>query len=295
MASGLVFHVCLLTTLASVVTAAAIVSQEDGTIMRRQTAQNVQVHLGPGGEVTMNKEDVDNSDAPLSNSMEQPVQNLLKMQKNGQILKSGIPEVSYCDESYPKGTPNSNECIEGIQILREEDCRHAANVSGLEVATNWMVSDTYVNPDPYPKKCFIADGTDGDGKVHFNPSDTFSTPMQAFHGTPICQRIIYKNGTAGLDSDAGCTGDYASVDSYDECTWARSCEWGALFCQVENPNDMRNHEVEDAPRGCYRDSKGCYGFNNKDKDSINADTVLAGGKTPVCRLKTHVFSGRTTR
>lgn len=267
-------RVCQLATFPLVATGATLSLQDDGVIMRRQTlerqtSENLQVQLGPGGELTMNEEENANSDDASS-------QTLLKTQKTGQRN----PEAPYCDEFFKKGTDDSNDCSSGfVAISHQEDCRFAAAVIESPVATDndtiaWLIDDSWVNPDPYPKNCFVA----SDGKVHFNPTGTNRT--SGWTGTPVCQRLIYQNGTTGEDSSVGCTGDYEPITSWDECQWAHDCQWGRAYCE-EVTFASADATRTDAPRGCYRNEQGCYGFN-----AATAETsITATGKTPVCKLK----------
>jgi len=283
MACGLVIRVCLLAALASVVN-----SQEDGSMMRRHNnVKNSQVDLSASGEMHVLKaisrlhaalEDEDSDSDPRSSR--QPVQTYLKMQKAGQVHAAKQPgEVSYCDESYVMGTANSNTCLTGIQIIRQEDCKHAAGVLGLKIAADdkWLINENVVNPSTHPKNCFLLDD-----KVFFNPTD--SVRADGWEGQPICSNIIYKNGTSGVDSKASCTGDYEPITSWKECEWAHDCQWGAMYCQ--EPEFANDHfTTQDAPAGCYRSAIGCYGFNKN-----TAATGKLTGKTAVCKLKTHTFN-----
>jgi len=277
MACGLVIRVCLLA--ASVVTGNGLQQEEDSVWVRRHKIKSphMLLEVGPSGDLHKTQEEDSDSD---SRNSRQPVQTWLKMQKAGQVHDEKQPgEVSYCDQSYPMGTENSNTCVTGNQIIREEDCKHAAGVLGLTVADSneWLINDDWVNPNTHPKNCFLFND-----KVHFNP--TASNRTDGWEGQPICQRIIYQNGTKGVDSDAGCTGDYEPISSYKECEWAHDCQWGAMYCQ-ENTFANDHYTTQDAPRGCYRSALGCYGFNK----ATAAVTGTLTEKTPVCRLKTYKF------
>jgi len=265
MASGLVFRVCLLTPLASVVTANTL-HRGDG-IVRRQMSGVVQAQLGADGEVDLHQEE------PA-----QSTQAMLKMQQPGETM--------YCDETFPRGTANSNDCGEGANpIYRQEDCRHAATTLGLTMASGseWLINDDWVNPDSYPKNCFFDDAKQ---QVRFNPMNSNNTG--GYTGQPICELVIYKNGTGGVDSDAGCTGEYEPITTWAECEWAHDCQWGGLYCQETSfAND--HYTTQDAPRGCYRNAIGCYGFNAV----ATAPSGDLTQHTPVCRLKTYVFTPRT--
>merc|ERR1719491_93973 len=255
--------------------------------MRRQKLdKTLEVELGPAGEftdVTMNREENEISDASLSESKEEPVQALVNMQKTGHRN----PEAPYCDEFFKKGKDDSNDCPLGfIPITRQEDCRVAANVIQSPTATDtdafaWLIDDSFVNPDPYPKNCFLAH----DGKVHFNPTESNRT--SGWTGAPICERMIYQNGTTGVDSPDGCTGDYEPITNWEECHWAHDCQWGRMYCE-ELTFAAAEASRADAPHGCYRNEQGCYGFN--------AETSITGvltDMTPVCKLKDgYTFTNR---
>lgn len=267
MACRLVIHVCVLAMLTSVVSAAQVVSQEEGAMMRRQKSESMKsIDMGAHGELMMHKTEGE-----------------MQPQTGGKETLKPPGETSYCDEVYPRGTDNSNDCITGVPIERQEDCRHAAGAINLPTAdpSKWLINDGFVNPNPYPKNCFIFQDT-----VFFNPTESNRT--SGWTGTPICQNIIYKNGTTGLDSDAtsgGCTGDYEAISSYAECEWAHDCQWGNMYCQITT---FANNAFtsQDAPRGCYRNSLGCYGYNA----ATAAVTGTLTGMTPVCRLSTYVWT-----
>lgn len=244
--------------------------------------QEKQVQLTAVGEASVVRSMPEQKEASAENSRPEsrPAETYLKMQKAGQLQTGRQPgEVSYCDETYPMGTTDSNTCPKGHQIQREEDCKHAAGVLGLTVAPDheWLINEDWVNPSPHPKNCFLFND-----KVHFNPMESNNTG--SWQGTPICQRIIYQNGTAEADSDTACTGDYEPISTWKECEWAHDCQWGAMYCQEpEFAND--HYTTQDAPRGCYRSAIGCYGFNAES----SAVTGTLTGKTAVCRLKSYKF------
>jgi len=276
MSGVLMFRVCQLATLALVATGATLSLQEDGVIMRRQPFEKLAVQLGPAGELTMNQKESAISATSLFQIKEIPVQALLKTQKTGHRN----PEAPYCDEFFKKGTDDSNDCpLHFVAITRQEDCRFAAKVIESPTATDndtiaWLIDDSWVNPDPYPKNCFLA----SDGKVHFNPTNTNRT--SGWKGTPLCQRLIYQNGTTGADSPDGCTGDYEPITNWEECHWAHDCQWGRMYCE-EVTFASADATTADAPHGCYRNKQGCYGFNAEAADT----PITATDKTPVCKLK----------
>jgi len=222
--------------------------------MRRQsTERDVHVHLGSHGEAVLQEE----------------VLQEVKLRPPG--------EVSWCDTSYPLGTPSSNSCIKGGKVTRQEDCRHAANVLNLTTGDSFVINDDWVNPDVFSKDCFVFNKT-----VFFNPTESVRTA--GWQGTPICHYQIYKSGNISIDSHEGCNGDYEPITTYRECMWAHDCEWGGMFCQETTFGDD-TFKTDKAPRGCYRSAIGCYGFNA----NTTAPDGNITGKSGVCRLKSYTF------
>lgn len=260
MACGLFIRVFLL----ALTSVAATQNLDDGSMMRRQKAGGQQVHLGAGGELLQAKH---------------------------------TSKESYCDFSYSQGTADTTGCIDGTTpVDTSTHCMHAAKVMGLKIEPGkdghmFLVAeepavDGVWSPNPFPKECFMFEGT-----VRFNPTDTDRTT--GFTGTPICQRQTYNAGTPGKDSDVGCTGDYEPIitsasktaeSAHKECLWAHDCEFGGGFCSEPQMVD-NSYDSQSAPRGCFRDHQGCFGFNNA--ETIGTDLT---GTKPVCRLKSHVWN-----
>lgn len=286
MACGHALIVLLLSCLAVglVAEASAEAAAEARASMMRRQRGAAQVHLGAGGELQMQEELQQGEGEAASpaggRAKSRAVEAWLRMTDGGKTAAKQPGEVSWCDTAYPLGKADSNDCNHGKQakILREEDCRHAAGVLGYTVgAPNFNVKDDWENPNPYAKDCFMVNDT-----VFFNPTE--STRTSGWKGTPICEWSIYDNGTAEVDSDVACTGDYEEITSYTECEWAHDCQWGGMFCQ--EPNFGNDHyTTNEAPRGCYRNELGCYGFNAR----TTAPTGNLTGKQAVCRLKSYTF------
>jgi len=255
MVRGLFIRVCLLAALALVATAKI---QDDGSIMRRQKMGSSQVHLGPGGELSM--------------------------------MEASEQADSFCNYDYPQGADNSNECPAGSDAIDiESHCKHAARILEMVVADGtkdtdqaFEVSEAFVNPSSSPKNCFIQDG-----KVRFNPTDSTAAPS-SYLGKPLCHKKVYIDGTEGENSDAGCTGDYEPITNSEECLWAHDCSMGVAFCKEQTLlTDYNGLNVENTPSGCYRAATtGCHGFN---PPGANAGTGTLTGKKAVCRLTSHTF------
>jgi hypothetical protein len=243
--------------------------------------------MGPGGEFTAHMQ-IHQDSKPKTEG----AQAWLRM--NGNEKQPG--EVSYCDSSYPLGVENPktvNVCnTGGSEIIREEDCKHAASMLGYPVGTNFQIKDDWINPSTgtsdgvrFAKNCVLINGT-----VYMNPTDS-AMSAAGWEGTPICSRDIYKNGTSATTADAGCepADDYEPVDTYAECEWAHDCQFGGMFCQEPDfGNEL--YSTTTAPKGCYRnDATGCYGFN-ANTDGTVSSTGSTVSMSVVCKLKTYVYT-----
>jgi hypothetical protein len=223
------------------------------------------MYLGSDGELEMHK---------ASPAMAQA---LLRAQTHGAGKQPG--EVSYCDTHYLKGHDGSNHCVMGHKLMREEDCRHAALILKIPEApeTDFFITTDHQNPSPFVKGCLVFNGT-----AYFNPTDSVFTPSatQGWKGKSICADITYKTGNHSVDSNAGCTGDFEPIFNFHECHWAKECEWGGMFCEDLNFFNA-SYQTDDAPRGCFRNEMGCYGFNGR----AAAPKGNITGKTAVCKQK----------
>lgn len=258
MACGQVITVCLLAALA------VAMAETKGEMMRRQKSHS-QIHLDADGKMQMQEDE----------SPKETEQALLKSQGR----KTRQPgETSWCDTAMPLGTPQSNDCIKGHPITREEDCRHAARHKGYhqDSGDDFKIKNDWTD-NTWAKGCVLVNDT----KVYFNPTANVVAAGD-FKGTPICEWNIYQAGNVSMDKDEGCTGDYEPIGSYAECEWAHDCQWGGMYC--EDPNFGNDQFVTNqAPRGCYRNVLGCYGWNAATTAPDDSWNLTA--KTPVCRLK----------
>jgi len=248
-------------------------------VMRRQMSnQDIHLHVGSHGE--MNSLSAEPIEAASS------------------LMERGEPLTPYCNTFYPLGTPDTNNCrLNHKKIQRKEDCEMAASKLGLPQAPAirtpemaaigiggyaFQIDDDTENPDPFPKGCLVWNNS-----AYWNPTDSVRT--SGWQGTPICWQPVYLHGNLSEDSDTGCSGEYEKISVWNECKWAKECEWGGMQCV--DPNFLNNaYSTHLAPRGCYQDTIGCYGYNAR-TSPLNAATSNITGKNAVCRLKSWNFTG----
>jgi len=204
------------------------------------------------------------------------------------IQESQEPGITYCNHDFIKGTENSNTCPSGsTPIAKPATCAHAAGylkasdgfvaMGGGPPSATFTVNNDWVADAtlPYPKNCFAM----ANGSVFFNPSEP--TPTN-FSGTPICMRQKFpKGGDNDGTETGGCPADFEPIRDYSSCMAAFECDEGNAGCMIPDFENNANFVTKKAPKGCYRETNGCFNFN-KFGGAISELGTVTG--TPVCKL-----------
>jgi len=195
----------------------------------------------------------------------------------GGQIDDGLGVPTQCNRQFLEMAEGKDECTGSgnlTEILYDGDCTHAAESLKLTKATNYFLDDHEVNPQPYPKGCFVNTSTN---LVHYNPQEA-NTSGITISGKKICMRDLYASGTHGTNPKEGCTGDATPVLTYDNCLAASLCAAGGGACKIlQFKDNVDTYKKDDMPIGCFRDAIGCWGFNN----IAIAPTNPVNG-TPVC-------------
>jgi len=233
----------------------ADLAEERASIMRRQ--RSTQIHLGPKGEaVAMDQERSTPARSSASTSSDDPP--------------------PWCDMEYKLMDEGTNECSWGSSVSASTDCGHAAQALGLTAAAtdDWWTKDEPVNPSPVVKDCHLIDG-----KVHIN--NLQSTNNHGYwNGTKICGKQIYLYGSEinETNDQTFCHSDYDKIMNYTECLYAHSCVVGNMACR-DIDFGHEDYTSPLAPKGCYIDHIGCYGWNAEEGSGNRT------GKSAVCKLR----------
>jgi hypothetical protein len=238
-------------------------TEERASIMRRQRSTS-QVHLTPKGEtVEMDQLHHQERDAPA---------------RVGAKASSDDPP-PWCEIMYKLNEPGNNECTWGEAVTASIDCGHAADALGLTPAPDdeWWTKDEPVNPSPFIKDCYTADGN-----VHMNNLQS-TNDHGYWNGTKICQKKIYQYGTKineTVTTTSCLDGDYEPIMNYTECLYAHDCIEGNMACQDVHFGH-KTWATPLAPKGCYIDDIGCFGWNAWEGNGNKT------GKSQVCKLKSN--------
>jgi hypothetical protein len=197
-----------------------------------------------------------------------------------------------CDRyDYLVGTPNSNTCPTGADLVTRDDmCRHAASEAGAHTDTEptefkLQTQDEY---ETAPAKCFHKQCNSGPCYFYNPGSTTLSDPTHAnFSGTPICKREKYLSGVDNSNAADNCgNADFEVITDRDRCLEVAdyfNYQKAAPF-DIGISNYTRHH---DFPKGCYFIRPATSGgvthvyFNTVSSGTSVTGTVLCKVTTPM--------------
>lgn len=226
-------------------------------ILRRENGAH-QVNLDPAGHV-----------------LQVDTESLAEEERAQMQPQANMP--TECDRQFILMAEGADECTGSgapQEILFEGDCTHASEELSIGKADKFFLDTYKENPILAPKGCFLNTTS---GKLTFNPEEV-DISGRTLVGQKVCMRSKYINGTTGTNPDKGCTGDSVPILDYDACLAASLCAAGGGACKLQAFKDnVTSYKKNERPKGCFKDSIGCWGFNYMGTDP---NGVING--TPIC-------------
>lgn len=228
---------------------------------------------------------------------------VLKVWTWEEIAKTGIGEKikrrrkrdeNMCDDDFPLGLPNSNNCtIPGMpwtaeheSILEEAECiEAAAEANATAPHDSFMISTVY--NELRPRGCFRHNCTQDPGNVCYF-YNTFGDFPREPEGQPVCIRRKFKNGTINSNNFVECPPGYQSIRKENNCSELASCsdyQMGSPFLVQDFSVDNYNFY----PIGCFIDeANGEIKYNTElfDTDGKTIAPTHPVG-IPLCNVSNH--------